>query len=114
MAETNAEKRFLRLQPLLDHRHGINTGRGRIAGAVRQEQSIGIVRHDLLECRGGGQHGHTCAGCDEVTPDVALSAEIDRDAVRGLRLLLVSRLARLLRPKAAAPYVTLSRSEESR
>ena len=33
----------------LDHRHRIFAGRGRIAGAVGEEEAVGLVRHHLVE-----------------------------------------------------------------
>ena len=49
MAEADAEQRLARLQQLPDHRHRIFAGRGRVAGAVGEEEAVGLVRHHLVE-----------------------------------------------------------------
>src|SRR3546814_17985084 len=58
VAKADAEQRLSGVEPLLDHRHRIDAGRGRIAGAVRQEKAVRLVRHDLFTGGGGGQNGH--------------------------------------------------------
>ena len=74
-------ERLAGLQHLRDHRHRIFPGRGGIAGAVGEEEAVGLVRHHLIEGRRGGQHGHAGAGIGEVAEDVALRAIIDGDDV---------------------------------
>ena len=59
---------------LLDHRHGIFAGRGRIAGAVGQQDAIGVAGQDLLGRRGGRQHGGAGADAGQGAQDVALDA----------------------------------------
>jgi hypothetical protein len=59
VAEADAEQRQVGLQHALDHRHGIGAGGGRVAGAVRQEDAIGVQRQHLFGRGGGRQHGHS-------------------------------------------------------
>ena len=42
----------LRVEQLADHRHRIFAGRGRIAGAVRQEHAVRLQRQDVVGARG--------------------------------------------------------------
>ncbi len=108
VAEADAEQRLARLQQLADHRHRIVAGRRRIAGAVGEEDAVGLVRHHLLEAGGGGEHGHPRAGIGEVAEDVALGAVIDRDDVRAPRLPPPRPIAFAELPEAAGPAVHLS------
>ena len=98
VAEADAEQRLAGLQQLPDHRHRVFAGRGRIAGAVGEEDAVGLVRHDLVEARGGGHHGDPRAGVGEVAEDVVLGAVVDRDDMRPALV-----LARLGIALAAAP-----------
>ena len=49
VAEADAEQRLAGLQHRPDHRHRIVAGRGRIAGAVGEEEAVRRVRHHLVE-----------------------------------------------------------------
>ena len=49
MAEADAEGRDAAVdQCSPDHRHGVFAGRGRVAGAVRQENAVRLEREDVL------------------------------------------------------------------
>ena len=63
VAEADAEDRHVGLrQHLLDHRHRVGAGRGRVAGTVGQEQAFGLVGEHVLGGRGRRQHRHVAAG----------------------------------------------------
>ncbi len=64
---------------LADGRHGIFAGRGGIAGTVREEDAVRLVREDLLAGRRRRQHGHGAAGFSQQAQDVALDAVVDGD-----------------------------------
>ncbi len=81
MAEANAEQRLARLQQLLDHRNGVDAGRGGVARAVRQENAVGGELDDLFEAGGGGDDRDVRACRDEIAEDVAFGAVVDRDDV---------------------------------
>ena len=84
VAQANAEQRQVRGQHALDHRHGIDAGRRRIAGAVRQEHAFGLLRQHVFGGGGGGQDGHFAARRGQAAQDVALGAVVDRhDAQAG-------------------------------
>ena len=87
VAEADAEQRLAGVEQLADHRRGVFGGRGGIAGAVGEEDAVGLERHHLVEGGGGGDDGDLRAGLDEVAEDVALRPVIDRDDV-GARLML--------------------------
>ncbi len=70
---------------LLDLGHRIFAGRGRIAGAVRQEDAVRLHRQDVLGAGGRRQHGDIAAGAREAAQDVALEAVIDGDDLIGGR-----------------------------
>ena len=82
-------------------------GRGGIAGAVGEEETVGLVRHHLVEAGRGGQHGHPRAGVGEVAEDVALGAIIDGDDVGELLVMLAFLIALAQPPFAAGPAVHL-------
>ena len=84
--KADAEQRLFGFQPLLDHRHRIFARRGRVAGAVRQEQAVGGVRHDFLERRGGADDGDVAAGVDQVAQDIVFDAIVDGDDFLSCRL----------------------------
>ena len=66
---------------LLDHRHGVFAGRRRIAGAVREEDAVGLERHDIFR---RGLRRHYCdlaAGAGEQAQNIALDAVVERDHV---------------------------------
>ena len=107
MAEADAEQRLAGLEQLADHRHRIFAGRRRVAGAVGEEQAVGLVRHHLLEGGGGGKDRDPRAGVGEVAEDVALGAVVDRDDVRPAVILVVLGIALAEPPAAAGPAVHL-------
>ena len=72
-----------------DHRHGVFAGRRRVAGAVREEDAVGLERQHLLGGRGRRHDGHLAAGLREEPQDVALDAVVDGDDVV-LRLVLAA------------------------
>ncbi len=79
MPQADAEQRLFGFQPLLDHRHGIFACRGRVAGAVGEEQAVWGVRHDFVETRCGADDGDVAAGVDEVAQDIVFYAIVDGD-----------------------------------
>src|SRR5690606_38336701 len=81
--EADAEDRLVGLDEVLDRRHGIFTGRGRITGAVGEEHAIRIERQDVVGSRRGWYNGHLRAEAGEKPQDVALHAIVDRDDVIG-------------------------------
>ena len=86
MAEADTEQRLAGIEPFADHRHGVLARRGGVAGAVRQEQSLRIMRHDVVETRGRGDHGDVRARIDEIAEEVAFEAVVDGDDAFSLRL----------------------------
>ena len=81
VAEANSECRRADVDDVLDDRHGVFSGRRRIAGAVGEKHAVGLEREDVL---GGGlrRHDrHLAAGAGEQAQDVALDAVVDRDDV---------------------------------
>ena len=82
---------FLVSSILPDHRHRIFARRRRVARAVRQEEAVRLVRHDLFERRGRRNDRHPGSGLDQQGPeDVALVAIIHRNDV-GARILPLPR-----------------------
>src|SRR5262249_33157071 len=82
MAETDAEQGQARVHELPDLRHGIDSGRRRIAWPVRQEHAVGLPREYILSgcrCR---QHRELASGGGELTQDVALEPIIDGDDMK--------------------------------
>jgi len=79
VAEANAEQRQLRLQQLTDDGDGIFAGRGGVAGAVGEEDAVGLECHHLIEGCSRGEDRDARAGGGEVAVDVAFGAVIDRD-----------------------------------
>ncbi len=74
-----------RLQQLLDHRHRIDAGRRRIAGAVRQEHAVGLQRHDLVEAWSvAGTTVTRAPASTRLRKMLSLGAVIDRDDMRAL------------------------------
>ncbi len=83
MAQADTEDRQAAFQQRLDHRHRIAAGRRRIAGTVGQENTLGVMGHDLIGGRGGGQHGDIRAMGHQRPQNVALGAVIQRDDLEG-------------------------------
>ena len=81
MAEADAEQRQLSVQHLADDGDCIFARRGGVAGAVREEKAVGVVRHYFGEGGGGGEDGYPRSSLDQVAEDVALGAIVDRDDV---------------------------------
>ncbi len=83
VAEADAEHRLARPpSSCLDHRHRIDAGRGRVAGAVGEEHAVGRWRHDLVErVAVAGTTVTRAPAAHEVAQDVALGAVVDRDDV---------------------------------
>ena len=79
VAEADAEDRHVLLDQRLDGRHGVIAGRRRIAGAVRQEDAIGIVGEDVLGAGRRRHQDHPGAFAGHPTQDVALGAVVDGD-----------------------------------
>ncbi len=79
VAEADAENRQVEPEQFADHRHRIFTRRRRIAGAVGQEHAVRLMRHDILDAGGGGQHRHPRPGAHEVAEDIVLRPVIHRD-----------------------------------
>jgi hypothetical protein len=66
---------------LADHGHGVLAGRGRVAGAVRQEHPVGRHGKNVLSAHGGRNHRDLAAEAGKQPQDVALDAVIDGDNV---------------------------------
>ena len=77
VAETDAENRQVGLvEHVADHRHGVGASGCGVAGAVGQEHTVWVVRHDVIiggRCR---QYRHVATGRCEAAQDVALRAVI--------------------------------------
>ena len=80
-----------------------------IAGAVGEEDAVGLVRQHLLGRRRAGHDRHPAAHLDQVAGDVPLHAVVERDDVRiGRRGSAGSARVGSLRPRAE-PLVPLAR-----
>src|SRR5205823_2106466 len=79
VAEADAENRLARPDQLAQHRHGISSGRRRVAGAVRQEDAVGPTAQNILGRSRGRDHGYPAAVRSEHSEDVALRTVIDGD-----------------------------------
>ena len=78
VAKADPEDGQVAVQQVLDHRHRVFAGRGRVARAVRQEHALGVVGHHFGGCGGGGQDRHVGARRHQRAQDVALGAIIQR------------------------------------
>ena len=87
VTEADAEQRDLADEPAHDLRHALH--RGRVAGAVRQEDAVGIAGEDVGRGRGRGHHLDVTPRADEVAQDRALDPEVVRDHAE--RRVLVAR-----------------------
>ena len=78
--------------------------RGRVAGAVGDEQAVGAVLQDLLGGRVRRQDGHLHAALGEVAEDVVLGAAVERDDVQAVAALDLAEapVALVLVPRVAA------------
>ena len=81
-----------RIEHLPNDRHGIFAGRRRVAGTVRQEETVGLMAHHFVEAGGGRQDRHLRPGLDQVAEDVALGAIVDGDDMRPLRPIAAAEL----------------------
>ena len=81
MPEADAKDRLLAEQLL---QRGVEVADRRwIAGAVGEEDAVGVEREDLLGSRGRRKHGDLAAGLGEPAQDVVLDARVHgHDAVR--------------------------------
>ena len=79
MAQADAEDRLLADQ-VADGVDGVVQG-GRVAGAVGQEDAVGVVRQHLLGRRRAGHDRHLAADLHQAAQDVPLHAEIEGDDV---------------------------------
>src|SRR5579862_8581459 len=112
MAEADAEERNLGRQELLDLRHGIDPRCRRIAGAVGEEDAVGLVAENLFGGRRRWNNGDTRADPGEAAQDVALGAVVDGDDVEvRLRLpaITLAELPGRLIPSVALPAAHLDR-----
>ena len=66
-----------------------------VAGAVGEEDAVGLVVEDRLRGRGAGNDRHLAADVDQVPEDVPLHAEVEGDDVRAPGALPCSTRARL-------------------
>ena len=80
MPKANPENRQVgRVQDVLDHRHGINARRRRIAGAVGQENTVGVQCQHVLGGGCRGQHRHIAPRAGKTAQNVAFRAVINGD-----------------------------------
>ena len=93
MTKANPENRKVGLgNHVFDHRHGINAGCRRIAGAIGQENPIGVMGHHIVKSGGCRQNGHIATRRGKAAQDVALGTVIDgndlvfRVGLRGISL----------------------------
>ena len=100
MAEADAEDRHARFDELLDHRHRVVAGGGRIARTVGQEHAVGLPRQHLLGGRRRRHHGEPAADARKLAQDVALEPIVDGDDMEARRA---------LPPIALVPSATPSR-----
>src|SRR5438105_2755958 len=92
---------------LLDHRHRIFAGFGRIAGAVRKKHAVGLHRQNIFGRRRRRHHRDLAARAGEQAQDVALDAIVDSDDVE-LRFGLPAK-ALVPRPWRLVPGEALAR-----
>ena len=104
MAQTNAEKRHIRIEQRLDHGHGIFAGCRRIARPVGQEHAIGLVLHNLGIGGFGWQHRHACTRLHQIAEDIVLRPEVERDDMR-FALVRSAGIALSQGPSTAAPLL---------
>jgi len=79
VAEADPKDRFL-AEEVADGLNLVREG-SRIAGAVGEEDAIGIFFEDFLGCGGGGNDGDFAAELAEVAGDIPLHAVVDGDDV---------------------------------
>ncbi len=77
VAEAYAEDGDVRLEKVLNDRHGIFARRGRVARAVRQEDAVRLERQDFLGARLSRDDGDTAVQVGEEAEDVALDAVVE-------------------------------------
>ena len=84
MAETDSEDRHA-AQEFANRAHGVIDRLG-IAGAVGEEDAVGLQVEDILGAGLGGNHRHAAALAHQHAQNVLLDAEVVRDhvEVRGL------------------------------
>ena len=81
VTKADAEHGFAGFHELLNGRDGVSAGLGRIAGAVGEEDRIGIVGQDVVCRSSGGHDGDLGTLIGEAAQNVALGAVIDGDDV---------------------------------
>ncbi|MNT00812.1 hypothetical protein D3C72_1352560 [compost metagenome] len=107
MAQADAQDRLAAGDQLLDFRHGVGAGRGRVARTVGQDHAVGIAGQDVLGRGRRRHHGDLHAGRGQGAQDVALHAVVD-DHHRlgaGFRLGVAGRPV----PDALGPFKGLGR-----
>ena len=107
VSQADAEGRHLLVQKLADHRDRVFAGGGRIAWTVREEDAVGLHRHDRGGGGGGRHDGDVAAGLGEQAQDVALHPVIDGDDLEALADLAAA-VAALHRPGRLRPIGSLA------
>src|SRR4051794_37501669 len=79
VAQTNPEDRLLAQQAANGGNRVLQ--RLRIAGAVREENSIGLMFEDIFRSRGAGQNRDAATQIEQVPRNVPLHAEVERNHV---------------------------------
>jgi hypothetical protein len=94
VAEADAEHRLAGVDQLADLGHRVAAGRRRVAGAVRQEDAVGLHGQYVFGRGARRHHRHPAALAGEAAQDVALQAVVDGHHVAARR----SRAGRSPRP----------------
>ena len=102
VAEADADHRALADD--LAHRVDDVVERGRVAGAVGEEDQVGVAAEDLLGGRRAGKQRHPAVPLAELPNDRELDAGVDPDHVRAVAVDL-DRLARASRSRAKSAPV---------
>src|SRR6516165_5112374 len=106
VTKADAEHRFTRLQQVAQHGYRVGASRGRVTGAVRQENAVGPMAHDVRGRGSGRNYNDTAAECGEHSQDVALGTVVN--CYNAVAEILLQTVAAITIPYRLIPLVGLA------